>query len=92
MRQTQPPRTIKDFKFVFVEGESSGRYFKLVLPNGSSYEFTINEIENYMLREFGDDEVFVNNMLAGATNFLRVMLLPKEKHYLHLPEGLQCLK
>jgi len=87
MRQLRPPKTISGYKYVLIEGESSGYYFKLILPNGNSFNMDIDEIERYLMREF-DDEEFIGHLLAGATNFRRVQLLPKYKHYYHVPEGL----
>ena len=84
MRQLQLPKTLLTYRYVTIEGEFDT--FRLILPNGHSYVVDIEELFDYLMSDFKDEE-FVDRVLAGVTNFKRVQLLPKQKHYYHIPKA-----
>lgn len=88
MRQLRLPKDLKDYKYVVIEGECD--IFTMILPNQHSYRFESFELEEYLMRNFDDDEEFVGDVMAGVINFRRVQVLPAQKHFHHCPqEGIQ---
>jgi len=87
MRQLHLPKDLKDYKFVVIEGEQG--VFRMTLPNEHSYRFESEELYDYLMRNFNNEE-FVGDVIAGVENFRRVQVLPAYMAFHHIPyEGVQ---